>query len=114
MVIIMKILFEDAQDHYMVFGDGDKALYPLTLVGIVAHEISHGFTQQHSNLIYVGQLGALNESFSDMAMQATQFFVNGESSWLIGERVGKQGPIRYRYDPSLDGMSIGNANDWIN
>lgn len=103
----------DSQNHYMVFGDGDQQFYPMTSVGIVAHEVSHGFTQQHANLIYMNQSGALNEAFSDMAAQAAEFYAFGESSWLIGERVTKTAkPLRYMYDPTQDGVSIGNARDY--
>ena len=33
---------------------------------VVAHEITHGVTQQTANLVYRSQSGALNESFSDV------------------------------------------------
>jgi Zn-dependent metalloprotease len=33
---------------------------------IIAHEMTHGVTEHASNLIYSGQSGALNESFSDI------------------------------------------------
>ena len=36
----------------MTFGDGIDMFYPLVFLGVGAHEISHGFTEQHSNLIY--------------------------------------------------------------
>lgn len=33
---------------------------------IIAHELTHGVTEHTSNLVYMGQSGALNESFSDI------------------------------------------------
>ena len=33
---------------------------------VIAHELTHGVTQYTSNLVYQGQSGALNESFSDI------------------------------------------------
>lgn len=33
---------------------------------IIAHELTHGVTDHESNLIYLGETGALNESFSDI------------------------------------------------
>ena len=55
---------------FVHFGDGGKTFYPTVGLDISSHEISHGFTQQHSGLIYKGQSGGLNESFSDMAGEA--------------------------------------------
>ncbi len=53
----------------MTFGDGVDMFYPLTSLGVAAHEISHGFTEQHSGLAYYGHSGGMNEAFSDMAAQ---------------------------------------------
>ena len=35
--------------------------------GCGGHEVSHGFTEQNSGLVYSGQSGGINEAFSDMA-----------------------------------------------
>ena len=63
-------------DRYqaMFFGDGKSSFYPLVALDVTAHEISHGFTSQHSGLIYKGQSGAINEAFSDMAGEAVEYF----------------------------------------
>lgn len=99
--------------HQMTFGDGNEMVHPLVGLSITAHEISHGFTQQHSGLIYRGQAGAINEAFSDMAAQAAEYFVYGKSSWLIGADVVKhQGALRSMYHPSRDGASIERAIDY--
>lgn len=106
----------------MVFGDGYITCYPLTSLGIGAHEISHGFTEQHSNLTYEGQSGGMNESFSDMASQAAEFFANGRNEWKIGEEVMWWGDaLRYMDKPSKDcgwwpskgSCSIDTANDYF-
>lgn len=87
----------------MNFGDGISYFYPLTSLGVAAHEVSHGFTEQHSNLDYEGQSGGLNESYSDMAAMAAEYFTTGSSSWQIGGEVFKgQGSLRYMKQPSLD------------
>ncbi|MCR9192172.1 MAG: M4 family metallopeptidase [Gammaproteobacteria bacterium] len=97
----------------MTFGDGDNAFYPLVSLGIAAHEISHGFTQQHSGLIYDGQAGGINEAFSDMAAQAAEFFIEGKSSWQIGADIMKgRGALRFLKIPSRDGVSIDRADDY--
>ncbi|OGT45875.1 MAG: hypothetical protein A3E83_00670 [Gammaproteobacteria bacterium RIFCSPHIGHO2_12_FULL_41_20] len=102
----------------MYFGDGASMFYPLTSLGVGAHEISHGFTSQHSNLAYQKQSGGLNESFSDMAAQAAEFYAYGTNNWQIGPEIVKgNGALRYMDDPTKDGKSIGhvrNYNDSLN
>ncbi|MDA8561633.1 M4 family metallopeptidase [Gammaproteobacteria bacterium] len=99
---------EDMENAYwdgekMTFGDGGIMLYPLTSLGVGAHEVSHGFTEQHSNLDYYDQAGGLNESFSDMAAQAAEFYSVGKSSWMIGSEILKdEGSLRYLDIPSKD------------
>ncbi len=100
----------------MTFGDGDSQMYPLVTLGIGAHEISHGFTEQHSDLNYVEQSGGMNESFSDMAAQAVEFYAKGISSWSIGGDVMKDESgrkvLRYMDIPSRDGRSIDTADKY--
>lgn len=102
----------------MYFGDGVSMFYPLTSLGVGAHEISHGFTAQHSNLTYQKQSGGLNESFSDMAAQAAEFYSLGKNSWEIGPEIVKgSGALRYMDEPTKDGRSIShmkNYNDSLN
>jgi len=87
----------------MTFGDGGDMFYPLVSLGIGAHEISHGFTQQHSNLTYLGQPGGLNESFSDMAAQAAEFYSVSHNSWQIGPEIAKEDmSLRYMDEPTKD------------
>ena len=97
----------------MNFGDGSRRLYPLVSVDVTGHEISHGFTEQNSGLGYDGQTGGINEAFSDMAGAATEFYVKGKNSWLIGIDITKgKKPLRYMEHPAKDGMSIENAKDF--
>jgi pseudolysin len=93
----------------MIFGDGDTMFYPLTSLGVGAHEISHGFTEQHSNLVYENQSGGMNESFSDMAAQAAEFYAYGTNSWQIGPEIfkAKNQALRYMDQPSKD-CPVGN------
>lgn len=88
----------------MVFGDGVDLFFPLVSLGTAAHEVSHGFTQQHSNLVYFEQPGALNESFSDMAAQAAEFYAMGKNNWEIGSEVIKANnqALRYMDEPTKD------------
>lgn len=88
----------------MSFGDGRTMFYPLVSFGVGAHEVSHGFTEQHSNLVYQAQSGGLNESFSDMAAQAAEFYGYGHNTWQIGPEIFKQKDraLRYMDDPTRD------------
>lgn len=54
----------------MTFGDGRNRFYPLVSLDVSAHEVSHGFTELNSGLVYEGQSGGINEAFSDMAGEA--------------------------------------------
>jgi pseudolysin len=88
----------------MSFGDGGSHFYPLVSIGVGAHEISHGFTSQHSNLAYYGQSGGLNEAFSDMASQAALFYATQKNNWQIGDDIIKQKnkALRYLDEPTKD------------
>lgn len=88
----------------MNFGDGIDYFYPLTSLGVAAHEISHGFTTQHSNLSYYSQSGGMNEAFSDMAAQAAEYYAYGKNSWQIGPEIfkAKDQALRYMDQPSKD------------
>ncbi|BAJ03844.1 M4 family metallopeptidase [Shewanella violacea] len=94
----------------MTFGDGANRFYPLVSLDVVSHEVSHGFTNQNSNLVYSGQSGGINEAFSDMAGEAAEVFMRSSNDWLVGADITKQTTaLRYFEDPTLDGNSIGHA-----
>ncbi|QDQ25195.1 hemagglutinin [Chitinimonas arctica] len=93
----------------MSFGDGsaNSGYYPFVVLDIAAHEISHGFTEQVSGLKYQGQPGAINESFSDIAGEAAEYFVRGHNDFLVGaEAMRGEGAVRYMNNPPQDGQSI--------
>lgn len=46
----------------MTFGDGNSYMYPLATWDVIAHEVSHGFTEQNSDSNTVDVWG-MNESF---------------------------------------------------
>ncbi len=98
----------DPQTQKMYFGDGKELFYPLTSLGVGAHEISHGFTEQHSNLVYKGQSGGMNEAFSDMAAQAAEYYSNKNNTWTIGAEItlNKDWALRYMDQPSKDCETI--------
>jgi pseudolysin/vibriolysin len=97
----------------MSFGDGASTFYPLVSADVAGHEVSHGFTEQHSNLTYSGQSGGINESFSDMGGEATEYYWKGTNDFLVGHEIFKgNGSLRYMANPPQDGGSIDNAADY--
>ncbi|MCX4050175.1 M4 family metallopeptidase [Aeromonas caviae] len=97
----------------MTFGDGATTFYPLVSLDVAAHEVSHGFTEQNSGLVYSGQSGGINETFSDMAGEAAEYYMKGSNDWLVGAQIFKgNGSLRYFEDPARDGKSISHASDY--
>ncbi|WP_199426865.1 S8 family serine peptidase, partial [Thermaerobacillus caldiproteolyticus] len=93
----------------MVFGDGDGQMF-LPLSGgldVVAHELTHGITEQTAGLIYEGEPGAINEAISDIFGTLVEFYNNKNPDWLIGEDIytpGKNGDaLRSLEDPTIYG-----------
>jgi thermolysin len=84
--------FENAQyspiDHTINFGDGGAQQYPLAaFLDIVAHEYTHGITEQLSGLDYDGESGALNEAISDIFGACVEHDDSPDEhrNWLHGE-----------------------------
>ena len=99
----------------MTFGDGASRLFPLVSLDVVGHEVSHGYTQRTSGLIYRAQSGGMNEAFSDMSGEAVEAFLRGSNDWKIGYDIIKgSGSMRYMNNPPLDRRSIGHARDYRN
>lgn len=75
----------------MVYGDGDGQLFNRFTIAIdvIGHELTHGITQYEAALIYYGEAGALNESFSDvfgsLVKQYSLKQTAEEADWIIGE-----------------------------
>lgn len=80
----------------MVYGDGDEDL-PVTerifnrftiAPDVIGHELTHGVMQYEAALIYSGQSGALNESFSDVFGSLVKQYIHkqtaAEADWIIG------------------------------
>ena len=95
----------------MHFGDGASTFYPLVSLDVASHEVSHGFTEQNSGLVYSKQSGGMNEAYSDMAGEAAEFYDRGSNDWLVGYEIFKgSGALRYMDDPTKDGRSIAHAS----
>ena len=127
MKLVMRVHFGTHYDNAfwdgqaMSFGDGED-FYPLVSLDVAGHEVTHGFTEQHSGLEYHDQSGALNESMSDMAGQASRAYLleqnpllyskaylqPDEITWGIGETIIRDAfgkALRFMDYPSSDGSS---------
>ncbi len=66
----------------MVIGEGLPSTNPFHLVAhpfdagldVVAHELTHGVTDFTSELVYMGESGALNEAYSDIVGNSVEFY----------------------------------------
>jgi Zn-dependent metalloprotease len=99
----------------MTYGDGQNTFFPLSGdIDVVSHEVNHGFTSFHSDLIYDRESGGLNESFSDIAGTVAEFYDEGEAAdFDIGRDIFKgDAALRFMCDPTADGSSIDNYADY--
>jgi Zn-dependent metalloprotease len=106
-------------DGIMVYGEGAPSdvtvrgqqwNYLSGALDVVGHELTHGVTDYSSGLIYSGESGALNESFSDMMGTAVEFFYQPpgggllHADYLCGEDVITPGGIRSLANPAAYGQ----------
>ncbi len=83
---------------------GQHVNYLAGALDIVAHELTHGVTDYTSELIYEGESGALNESFSDVMATGVEFYFQpGKADYLAGEDVFTPGGIRSLQSPTAFG-----------
>lgn len=87
----------------MVFGDGDQDLFTsfTKSIDVIAHELTHGVTENTAGLIYHKQPGAINESMSDVfGSMVKQWSLKQDAAsadWLIGAEV---------FTPGLEGDAL--------
>jgi Zn-dependent metalloprotease len=97
----------------MTYGDGSGNSRPLVALDVAGHEMSHGVTEALAGLVYSGESGGLNEATSDIFGTAVEFYAAAPSDpgdYQIGEKIninGNNTPLRYMYNPTLDGRSHG-------
>jgi len=99
------------------FGDGTNSA-PYVGLGITAHELTHAVTQFSAGLIYQGESGAMNESFSDIFGVSVEFYVGKDSReniWMLGNELYKHGSMRNMSNPKAQGQpdTYGGKN-WTN
>lgn len=89
----------------MIYGDGGRIFKPLPYgLDVIGHELTHGVTENTANLIYEGQSGALNESYSDVFGALIE-----RKNWTMGETIVKSPPfpapfLRSLEDPNMNGL----------
>ncbi|MDY7089346.1 MAG: M4 family metallopeptidase [Actinomycetota bacterium] len=99
----------------MTYGDGAGNAEPLVALDVAGHEMSHGVTENvvPGGLTYSGESGGLNEATSDIFGSMVEFHANSSEDagdYDIGEKIDINGngtPLRYMYNPTLDGRSHG-------
>ncbi len=97
----------------MTYGDGSSNSRPLVALDVAGHEMSHGVTEALAGLVYSGESGGLNEATSDIFGSMVEFYAAAPSDpgdYQIGEKIninGNNTPLRYMYNPTLDGSSHG-------
>jgi hypothetical protein len=75
---------------------------------VVAHELTHGVTENESDLIYWNESGAINEALSDIFGELVDLTNTGGTDttavrWKMGEDVPGSGAIRDMSNPPLFG-----------
>ncbi|MBR0195684.1 MAG: M4 family peptidase [Paludibacteraceae bacterium] len=78
------------EPFFMVYGRGDGyTMNPLAALDVIAHEYTHMVTETNGNggLEYIGESGALNESFSDLIAMGVMQYTYGKCPWTIGADV---------------------------
>ncbi|MGA3523610.1 M4 family metallopeptidase [Melissospora conviva] len=97
----------------MTYGDGSGNAKPLVAIDVAGHEMSHGVTESvvAGGLTYSGESGGLNEATSDIFGNMVEFYAANSADpgdYQVGEKIDINGngtPLRYMYNPSLDGSS---------
>ena len=96
------------------FGNGDGTTFgDFASADIVAHELGHCITDANARLVYSGESGGLNESFSDVMGALADRYIDGgvtSDTWKFGEDVFTPGTsgdaARYMASPTSDGVSL--------
>ena len=95
----------------MTYGDGSGNARPLVEIDVAGHEMSHGVSGALTGWDETGETGGMNEGTSDIFGTMVEFYANNAKDtpdYTMGELIninGNNTPLRYMYQPSLDGAS---------
>ena len=93
----------------MTYGDGSGNARPLVEIDVAGHEMSHGVSGALTGWEENGETGGMNEGTSDIFGTMVEFYANNAKDtpdYTMGELININGdntPLRYMYNPSLDG-----------
>ncbi|MCM2278784.1 MAG: M4 family metallopeptidase [Oligoflexia bacterium] len=75
----------DIKNKHMVYGDGDGVeIGDFTLaLDVAGHEMTHGVISHTSNLLPMGEAGALNEAYADFFGK----MIEGGNDWMVGKKL---------------------------
>ncbi|MEN0047676.1 MAG: M4 family metallopeptidase, partial [Bacteroidota bacterium] len=95
------------------YGNGDVAFNaPLQkALDVAGHEMTHGVVQETAGLVYLGQSGALNESFSDVFGVLIENETYQLAEDVADTRVFRSGAMRDMANPNNGGNRFGD-NGW--
>ncbi len=72
--------------YYSMYVGNVPDFHATRALDVIAHEFAHLVIRETSNLTYIGESGALNESFSDIMGVTVEHWVEGPSAdWLLME-----------------------------
>ncbi len=112
--------FWSSSRNQMFYGDGNGTSFsPLVTLDICGHEMQHGITSRTAGLVYQGESGALNESWSDVFGAMVELYARGgvetTNTWRIGEDAYTPATagdaLRYMDTPHSAGNAGYTAND---
>ncbi|HLL76696.1 MAG TPA: M4 family metallopeptidase [Pyrinomonadaceae bacterium] len=94
------------------YGSGSNGRH-LATADVVGHEYTHGVTEFSAGLIYSGQSGGSNESFSDIFGTRVEFLWGVNPDYRIAEDWNGFG-FRNMANPREDGHSIDHLSQYFN
>lgn len=102
---------------YMVYGNGGYGYKPFSAaLDVVGHEMTHGVVENSSNLMYVGQPGAINEAAADymgntIQNKVEQISPSSPLDGLLGEQLCKKGKPADCADRDMD--TLATTDDFV-
>lgn len=96
------------------FGSGDDVVFPYAVKEIIGHELGHAITEYTQNMIFDGESVAIDESFADICGKAVSAYLDPNFNWKFADNLirSARDALRYFDDPTRDGRTIANVNDF--
>lgn len=112
-------IYYDEDAPFMIYGLGGNGFNVMVALDVMAHEFTHLVTWNTANLEYMGEPGALNESFSDIVgIAVKQAYKNCPDNWMIGDEVMVgDTPLRSLDNPengTSPQPSVYKGKNWVN